>query len=122
MRRRVFLARGLLMTSAAAALISLLESCAVTVEETAGEAKTGKAACAARGKASEAFFHTHPVKCVTVEALEQGGGVTLSLITGLTHQVSLSPSQLSDLTQGRPVETRSSWTLFHTHLVTFRRV
>lgn len=110
------------MTSAAVSLISLLESCSVTVEDTAEEAKTGKAACAAKGKAARAFFHTHPVECVTVEAFDKGAGVTLTLTTSLTHQVSLSPAQLLELTQGRTVKSRSSWTLFHTHMVTFQRV
>ncbi len=122
MRRRVFLVKGLLMTSAAASLISLLESCSVAVEGTAEEAKTGKAACAARGKAARAFFHTHPVECVTVEAFDKSAGVTVTLITGFTHQVSLSPSQLLELTRGGTVESESSWTLFHTHMVTFQRV
>ena len=129
MRRRVFLIKGLLMTSAAASLISLLESCSVSVEGTAEEAKsgrrapkTGKAACAAEGTAAEAFFHTHPVGCVTIEAIDKGAGVTLTLTTGFTHQVSLSPSQLLELTRGETVESESSWTLFHTHMVTFQRV
>ncbi len=129
MRRRVFLVKGLLMTSAAASLISLLESCSVAVESTAEEAKagrrapkTGKAACAARGTAADAFFHTHPVGCVTIDAIDKGAGVALTLTTGFTHQVSLSPSQLLELTRGESVESESSWTLFHTHMVTFQRV
>ncbi len=128
MRRRVFLIKGLLMTPALASLISLLESCTVTVDDTAedtktGQApKTGKAACAARGTAAEAFFHTHPVQCVTVGQLGKGAGVNLTLTTGFTHQVSLSASQLSELTSGGIVKVESSWTLFHTHMVTFQRV
>ncbi len=128
MRRRVFLIKGLLMTPAVASLISLLESCAVTVDDT-GEntktgqvAKSGKPACAARGTADEAFFHTHPVRCVTVGQLGEGAGVNLTLTTGFTHQVSLSASQLSELTSGGIVKVESSWTLFHTHMVTFQRV
>ncbi len=118
MRRREFLVRGLLMTSAAVSLISLLESCSATVRAP----KTGKAACAAKGTAAEAFYHTHQVECVTVEALDERAGVTLTLTKGLTHEVSLSPAQLVILTRGGTVELESSRTLFHTHLVTFKRV
>ncbi len=124
MQRRVFLIKGLLMTPAVASLIFLLESCTVTVDDTkTGQApKTGKAACAARGTAAEAFFHTHPVQCVTVGQLGKGAGVNLALTTGFTHQVSLSASQLFELTRGGIVKVDSSWTLFHTHMVTFQRV
>ena len=124
MRRRVFLIKGLLMTPAVASLIFLLESCTVTVEDTkSGQApKTGKAACAASGTAAEAFFHTHPVQCVTAGQLGKGAGINLSLTTGFTHQVSLSASQLFELTRGGIVKVESSWTLFHTHMVTFQRV
>ena len=52
----------------------------------------------------------------------RGGGVTLNLTTGLTHKVSLSASQLKELTQGITVKSRSSWTLLHTHMVTFQKV
>ncbi len=122
MRRRVFLIKGLLMTPAVASLISLLESCTVTVDDTGEDTKTGKAACAARGTAAEAFFHTHPVQCVTVGQLGKGAGVNLTLTTGFTHEVSLSASQLLEFTRGGIVKVESDWTLFHTHLVTFQRV
>lgn len=122
MERRVFLIKGLLMTPAVASLISLLESCTVTVDDTREDTKTGKAACAARGTAVEAFFHTHPVQCVTVGQFGKGAGVNLILTTGFTHQVSLSASQLFELTRGGIVKVKSSWTLFHTHMVTFQRV
>lgn len=122
MERRVFLIKSLLMTPAVAALISLLESCTVTVDDTGEDTKTGKAACAARGTAAEAFFHTHPVQCVTVGHFGKGVGVNLTLTTGFTHQVSLSTSQLFELTRGGIVKVQSNWTLFHTHMVTFQRV
>ena len=128
MRRRIFLVKGLLMASAAASLNSLLESCSVTVEGTGKEVKADQApknekdACAAKGTAARAFFHTHPVQCVTVGQLGKGAGVNLTLTTGFTHEGSLSASQLLELTRGGIVKVESDWTLFHTHLVTFQRV